>query len=173
MTPDFAEFLLRTPDSQRHGRVFRLNEVETGTPISAHSIGQLVAKIGDQAGVVVNAVEGKTASAHDLRRTFASRWAKRVAPAILQKLMRHASIQTTMGYYVDLDVDEMADELWASHPATAAVAMPASNISGNIGPESAENEESPTIVNDCEASSYVSEGDGTRTRNHRIDSPVL
>ncbi len=185
MTPDFAELLLRTPENQRRGRVFRLNEVnlvkdesgkpvvKTGSPITAHSIGQLVAKIGEKAGVVVNAVEGKTASAHDLRRTFASRWAKRVAPAILQKLMRHASIQTTMGYYVDLDVDEMADELWASHPATAAVSPPESNISGNIGPKSAQDDESPTTVNDCGACTYESEGDGGRTRNHRIDSPVL
>ncbi len=124
LTPDFAEFLLQTPEGQRHGRVFKLNEVETGSPITAHSVGQLVTKIGETARIVVNAVEGKTASAHDLRRTFASRWAKRVAPAILQKLMRHASIQTTMGYYVDLDVDEMADDLWANHPATAAVSLP-------------------------------------------------
>lgn len=141
LTPDFAEFLLQTPEGQRHGRVFKLNEVETGIPITGHSTGQLVAKIGEAARIVVNAVEGKTASAHDLRRTFASRWAKRVAPAILQKLMRHASIQTTMGYYVDLDVDEMADELWANF-------KPAGNISGNICPESAKNEESPTTVND-------------------------
>ena len=99
--------------------MFKLNEVETGSPITAHSVGQLVTKIGDRAGIVVNAVEGKTANAHDLRRTFASRWARRVAPAVFQKLMRHASIQTTMGYYVDLDIDEMADELWASHKPAA------------------------------------------------------
>ncbi len=42
-----------------------------------------------------------------------------------------------------------------------------------LGPGSAENDESPTTVTDCEASTYVSEGDGNRTRNHRIDSPVL
>ena len=74
-----------------------------------------------------------------------------MAPAILQKLMRHASIQTTMGYYVDLDVDEMADELWANHPATAAVSLPPGNTSGNIRPDSAKNEESPTTVSDCQA----------------------
>ena len=78
-------------------------------------MGKLVAEIGEKAGAIVNAVDRKTASAHDLRRAFATRWARRVAPAILQKLMRHASIQTTMGYYVDLDVDEMADDLWANH----------------------------------------------------------
>lgn len=32
---------------------------------------------------------------------------------MLQRLMRHAHIQTTMQYYVDLDVDDIADEVWA------------------------------------------------------------
>lgn len=34
-------------------------------------------------------------------------------PAILKRLMRHADISTTMGYYVDMDADEMASDLWA------------------------------------------------------------
>ncbi len=62
---------------------------------------------------MVNKADGKFASAHDLRRSFGTRWAKRVMPAVLKRLMRHASIQTTMGYYVDLDADEVADQLWA------------------------------------------------------------
>jgi len=33
-------------------------------------------------------------------------------PAILRRLMRHADIQTTMSYYVDLDAAEIADTLW-------------------------------------------------------------
>ena len=95
---------------------------------------------------LVNAVDGKTASAHDLRRTFGSRWARRVMPAILQKLMRHANVQTTMQFYVDLDVDEMADDLWAKHPATAGTIPPGGNISGNISPETAEVDGSPNAV---------------------------
>lgn len=31
----------------------------------------------------------------------------------LQAIMRHKSIATTMGYYVDLDQDEVADIIWA------------------------------------------------------------
>jgi len=62
--------------------------------------------------VVVNKAEGKFASAHDLRRTFGTRWARRVMPATLQLLMRHQSIETTMKYYVDLDADELGDDLW-------------------------------------------------------------
>ena len=36
-----------------------------------------------------------------------------------------------------------------------------------------ENEVSPETVTGCRADTYASEGDGTRTRNHWIDSPVL
>ena len=36
-------------------------------------------------------------------------------PALLKKLMRHSSIETTMPYYVDLDAGEIAEQLWASH----------------------------------------------------------
>ena len=35
-------------------------------------------------------------------------------PVVLQKLMRHSSIETTLRYYVDLDADEVGDELWKS-----------------------------------------------------------
>jgi integrase len=65
--------------------------------------------------VVVNKLDGKFASAHDLRRSFATRWAARVKPATLQLMMRHADIKTTLDYYVDQDADEVAAELWASH----------------------------------------------------------
>ena len=37
-------------------------------------------------------------------------------PTVLQKLMRHDSIETTLRYYVDLDADEMAEELWKAMP---------------------------------------------------------
>jgi integrase len=137
MTPDFADLILQTPETERRGRVFRLYDVETGIPLTAHWVGKLVAKIGKKARVIVNAADGKYASAHDLRRSFGTRWAKRVMPAVLRKLMRHASVETTMGYYVDLNVDDMADDLWANHPATEGRKPGQSNISGNIGPDDA------------------------------------
>ena len=66
----------------------------------------------------------KYASAHDLRRAFGTRWASRVKPAVLQKLMRHASINTTMAYYVDLDADELGDELWRVHDQIQSLPQP-------------------------------------------------
>jgi hypothetical protein len=61
---------------------------------------------------VVDAAAGKFASAHDFRRAFGTRWARKLKPATLQLLMRHATIQTTMKYYVEIDADDVAAELW-------------------------------------------------------------
>jgi hypothetical protein len=69
-------------------------------------------------------------------------------PAVLQRLARHSSVQTTMTYYVDLDVDEMADDLWSKHGAETAVSGPSGNKSGNIGPVS-----DPALA-DNEAATY-------------------
>ena len=93
-----------------------------GNAPSRHAVGKLVTKIGEKAGVIVNAVDGKTATPTTCGGPLAPRWAERVMPAVLQKL--DASCQqltTTMGFYVDLDADDMADDLWAKHPARRPV----------------------------------------------------
>ena len=79
-------------------------------------IGRIISDIGKRAKVVVRKSEGKFASAHDLRRSFGTRWAPKAKPATLQLLMRHRSIETTLKYYVAQDTDEIADELWKAFP---------------------------------------------------------
>ena len=128
LTPDFAEWLLKTPKEQRVGRVFRLNGLLSGKPITPKRVSRVVSAIGKKAGVIVNKIDGKYASAHDLRRSFGTRWASKVKPATLQLLMRHESIETTLKYYVDQDADDVASELWNQHVATG-------NTFGNSGPE--------------------------------------
>jgi len=100
---------------------------------NAHEVGRVISAIGKKAGVVVNKADGKFASAHDLRRAFGTRWAKRVMPAILKRLMRHSTVQTTMGYYVDLESADVADQLWADYGNTTAI----SNTLGNTRPQDA------------------------------------
>ncbi|MCE5302850.1 MAG: site-specific integrase [Planctomycetaceae bacterium] len=118
LTPDFAVMLLTTTADQRHGAIFR-PLMPSGNRASAEQAGRMVALIGELARVVVHTDprtgKVKYASAHDLRRSFGSRWAKKVMPAVLQKLMRHESIDTTMGYYVDLDTDELAEDLYRGY----------------------------------------------------------
>lgn len=112
MTPDFAKFLLQTPRVEREGLVFKIVGHYTHEQMTPPRIGRIISEFGRRAGVVVRKSEGKFASAHDLRRSFGTRWAPRVKPATLQLLMRHRSIETTLKYYVAQDADEIADELW-------------------------------------------------------------
>lgn len=116
LTPDFAEWLLETPEADRRGRVFA-PLMPSGNVASDASAGRMVAIIGQLARVVVHTYpktgKVKFASAHDLRRSFGTRMAKRgVAQDLLQAMMRHASYQTTKEFYIDLNGDEMAEELY-------------------------------------------------------------
>ncbi len=40
---------------------------------------------------------------HDIRRSFGTRYAAHVPAQVLQRLMRHADIKTTMAFYCDVD----------------------------------------------------------------------
>lgn len=66
-------------------------------------------------GRIVEREVVKYASVHDLRRSFGTRWAKRVMPVTLNLLMRHSSIDTTMRCYVEMDAHEVAADLWAQY----------------------------------------------------------
>lgn len=145
IAPEFAEFLLATPEADRHGLVFGIEGLVRGKPIDTQRASRIVAKIGEAALVVVDPnvirlrVDKKTgevsrvpkcATAHDLRRAFGTRWSKRVMPVMLQKLMRHASVETTMRYYVEHNADDISADLWNW----------AGNVSGSVAPKLAEEE---------------------------------
>jgi integrase len=120
ITPDFSAFLEQTRPQERVGRVFKTpgRDGATANPIW---VSRVCSRIGKAAGVVVDDREPKKyASLHDLRRSFGSRWANLVPSHVLRELMRHASITTTLDYYVGQDADRTADEIWksaASQPA--------------------------------------------------------
>jgi integrase len=113
VTPAFAAFLAKTAHADRKGWVFSPAAKSGGRQNNPYDVGRIVSQIGEKAGVVVDETwsedgtcRQKFASAHDLRRSFGNRWSLRVMPTILQKLMRHAHISTTMKYYVRLEVEE-------------------------------------------------------------------
>ena len=119
MTPDFVAFLEETPANLRTGPVFRLNARRGHAGrISAEQAGKVISEIGEAAGVKVwtNPRNGqiKYASAHDLRRSFGTRWALQVKPFCLQELMRHSNILTTMRYYIEIKAQELAAAIWAA-----------------------------------------------------------
>ena len=117
--PDFAEFLMATPEDERTGPVFKL-PCRRGEyrPLGWQYVSAVVSRIGEAAKVVVNrdprTGKVKFASAHDLRRSFGDRWARKVMPVVLQELMRHESIETTLKYYVASNAEMTAQAVWDS-----------------------------------------------------------
>lgn len=105
-TADFEDLLRSVPVGERSGKVFCVGKDRT-------AVGRKVSAIGKAANVVVDNTDGKLkfASAHDFRRAFGTRLARKVSPARLRSLMRHSNLQTTMDYYVAEDALETARAL--------------------------------------------------------------
>jgi integrase len=125
ISPDFALFLMETPPAKRRGPVFRLpHRTRKGCWLGSQQVGKTVSAIGKRAGVKVleaaKTARVKFASAHDLRRSFGDRWARKLMPADLKEMMRHSSIETTLRYYVGRNADRTADLCWETTPAAEA-----------------------------------------------------
>jgi len=127
VAPEFGEILLAIPEDRRRGRVFRLLGARDKVLTDPQYVSAVVVRMGEAAGIKVDErakrdrktgklVEVvKFASAHDLRRSFGFRWSRRVLPAELRELMRHADIQTTMQFYVGQEAQTTAASLWAAY----------------------------------------------------------
>jgi integrase len=89
--PQLAEALL--PLRQAHGKLFHLSA-------SPREVSRKFGRIARKAGLKI--------TLHDLRRSFGSRYAPHVSAPVLQRLMRHADIKTTLAYYTN--VDDVLDE---------------------------------------------------------------
>ncbi len=144
IAPEFALFLLETPVAERTGHVFQLWSTK-GEPrrLQARRVSEIVSDIGRAAGVVVHvdakdSEKLKYASAHDFRRAFGERWAARIMPAQLKELMRHASIETTLRYYVGTNAERTADACWEAyekacgHPEPPTPSAAAAAVSGRL-----------------------------------------
>ena len=114
IAPEYVGMLREFIRSDREGLVLDWPFTLTWTK-------KVISSIGAEAKVKVNS-EGKAASAHDLRRSFGTRWAPKLAPADLKQLMRHATIATTMEFYVDMPADELGSRLWTASAASGACA---------------------------------------------------
>lgn len=109
ITPDFAAFLRKTTPVD--GWYFNPSGPK-GRYKTPGSVSHLISDMGAKAKIVVEAgakpEDATYATAHDLRRTFARRWASKVMPPTLQHLMRHSSYDTTKKFYVGSSADAAA-----------------------------------------------------------------
>jgi integrase len=92
LDPALKEVLVQLP---RHGkRVFRF-VARDGRPVTEGAISDRVIRLAKRAGVRL--------SMHTLRKGFGCRYAGKVPAQVLQRLMRHANIKTTLDYYANID----------------------------------------------------------------------
>ena len=113
-TPDFAELLATVPEGEREGFVFALEDDRR----TRDAVGLTISRIGEKARVRTMEESDKWASAHDLRRSFGVRWAAKVQPAVLMRLMRHSTIQTTMKFYVGQETESVISALYGDTKPT-------------------------------------------------------
>jgi integrase len=136
LAPEFGELLKAVPSDQRNGFVFSPID-QKGKRASLNVAIRTISDIGRKtnAKTWTNAKSGKTkcATAHDLRRSFGTRWASRVMPAVLQQMMRHASIQTTMRFYVTRNAVTAGDVIREAFEKNQS-----GNSSGNSAPSAHE-----------------------------------
>ena len=130
VAPEFAEMLLSTPEDQRTGFVFNPQRQHSRRRFSCpREAGRTIRLFAQRANVKVDEQQRKGttvvkyATAHDLRRAFGTRWASRIMPVDLQRLMRHETIETTMKFYVNQNVSDISARLYE--------ALGSGNTSGN------------------------------------------
>lgn len=109
ITPEFWELL----QEQRNqvGYVFCPSLERGGYTRNRDTWCDKISDIGKRAGILLE--NGKHATAHDLRRSFMTRWRDKVDTATLRLLARHKSIETTNSYYLgDAEADIVAEQIW-------------------------------------------------------------
>jgi integrase len=113
LAPDFAAWLARTPKEERRGLVCKVLN-DAGKPYTGDKLSDEISLIG-QAAVKpdANGDMPQHPTAHDFRRSFGSRWALKVRPMTLQRMMRHKDFKTTLLFYVGLSAEDVGAELWA------------------------------------------------------------
>lgn len=118
MTPKCWEAIAGGRDPNRSsGKVFRLFGRRNGAgEITLKTAEEVIAAAGEIKGIVVRVSPERTATAHELRRTFCSRVVRMSGLTTVEQmaLMRHRSLQTTQAYYLDADASGLGSKLWRS-----------------------------------------------------------
>lgn len=112
LMPDFVEWLAGSvPENMRQGFVFQLIAPSGERITSVAEWSRTMSNVGKASGIITDPVAGTHVTAHDLRRSFAARWIVHFQPHVMQKVMRHANIQTTQRYYAGVNLDRAQDEI--------------------------------------------------------------
>ena len=150
LLPWLESVLLETPENERTGWAFNPASLQEKVGrkarhgrVDAEWVGKIISRIGEAAGVIVEAGDERTgkpvkyASAHDLRRSCAERLQDAgIPPLVICRVLRHASWETTRKHYAPGNVQRDAGilrERLASVPACTWV-QPADTVDVNQYP---------------------------------------
>jgi integrase len=123
ITPTFEAWMRETPVAERKGLVLPLVNPD-GKPYSRQNVAKFIAAFGKKACILVDRELNKTATCHDLRKSFGSRLAPQLpSMEVLASLLRHASTQTTEQYYRHRSVERTANLLQQFCPANESVGL--------------------------------------------------
>jgi len=121
LLPELADWLASLGRTSGHV----VQPTVNGKAVTLDTVKRQISAIGEASGLVTGSDTGKHVTAHDLRRSFGTRWALRVHPLVLKKLMRHETLDTTLRFYVDLDDSQIAQAI-AESPYTSTYISPGS-----------------------------------------------
>jgi hypothetical protein len=130
--------------------------------------------LAERLGVEPREVPWPIGSLHDLRRTYGTQMARVLPIHVLKEYMGHSKIDTTQAFYLAVDTrdaDVARDVLGAFLTGGESTSQRGRTLDAHSDSE-------PNPSDDKKDKALLSQGlsseaDGTRTRNHRIDSPVL
>lgn len=128
LLPELYDFLA----SLGHSSGLVVRPMVNGRPASLDAVKRQIRAIGEASRLVVNSEIGKYVTAHDLRRSFGTRWALQVHPLVLKKLMRHETLDTTLRFYVDLDDSQISESILQAGSYTSTYTLPTSSGADQI-----------------------------------------
>ncbi len=97
---------------QRELRAIKPHDALPSAPVFPTTVTHVTRRADFKRAEIAPKTDDGYADLHSLRHTFGTRLAERgVAPAKLQRLMRHATIELTMRFYVHLDVQALDEGL--------------------------------------------------------------
>ena len=130
-------------------------------------------RLAEEREVELKELPWPTGSLHDLRRTYGTHMARVVPIHVLKEYMGHSKIDTTQTFYLAADTRDadVARETLSDFltPGETEQSRRTSDAPPESEPEDADDKNDKAL----QVQGLGSEADGTRTRNHRIDSPVL
>jgi integrase len=124
LAPQLREALESLP---RQGRKVFCFFNRSGRALTAGAMSKRVTALAQQAGVRL--------TMHTLRKGFGCRYAGKVPAQVLQRLMRHSDIKTTMAYYANVDEAVMQAVLGAERNNLRNTPTDATPARGEAVPE--------------------------------------